>query len=63
MNAEKIFGTVERIKGSVIEQTEMDIADYQASVDACAARRRRLSAVESKSHPWMLSEAERTLEK
>lgn len=34
MNAEKIFGTVERIKGSVIEQTEMDIADYRAGVDA-----------------------------
>ncbi|MHA7177318.1 hypothetical protein ACX80D_11735 [Arthrobacter sp. Sr24] len=30
----KIFGTVERIEGSVIEQTEVDAADYQAGVDA-----------------------------
>ena len=30
----KIIGTVERIEGSVIEQTEVDAADYQAGVDA-----------------------------
>lgn len=30
----KIFGTVERIEGSVIERTEVDSADYQAGVDA-----------------------------
>lgn len=34
MNAEKIFGTVERIEGSGIEQTEKDVANYQAEVDA-----------------------------
>lgn len=34
MNAEKIFGTVERIEGSIIEQKEMDVAAYQAGVDA-----------------------------
>jgi len=30
----KNFGTVERIEGSVIEQTEVDAADYQAGADA-----------------------------
>ena len=30
----KIIGTVELIEGSIIEQTEVDAADYQAGLDA-----------------------------
>lgn len=30
----KILGTVERIEGNVIEQTEVDATDYQVGVDA-----------------------------
>ncbi|MET4004648.1 MULTISPECIES: hypothetical protein [Arthrobacter] len=41
INAEKIFGTVERIEGSVIEQTEMDAADYQAGVEVMRRKPKR----------------------